>query len=139
MTLERWNPLQELDTAGRRMRRFFDEFGVLPAPLPAADIYETDDQYVVQVEVPGFEEEQLTVEVSDHTLVVRGERTEEREAKEKAFHLQERLARRFERRFELPTSTEVEGLGAEFKDGVLIVRAPKTVAATPHKVAIVAK
>jgi HSP20 family protein len=140
MALVRWNPIQELDTIERRMRRFFDDVGFTPAPLPAADLYETDQEFVVEVEVPGFEEKQLAVEVSDHTLVVKGERVEEKEEeKGKTFRLQERLARQFERRFELPTSVVVDKLDAAFKDGVLTVHAPKTERATPHKVEILAK
>ena len=132
------NPFAELDAVERRMRRFFDEFGVIPAPLPAADLYETDDEYVLEVEVPGFAEPDLDVSVSDHTLVVKGERTEEQKEQDgKAFRLQERLAKRFERRFELPRSVVVDKLGAEFADGLLTVRAPKTDAASSHKVEIV--
>ena len=69
---------------------------------PAADVYETDGDYVFELEVPGFEEKQLTVKVSDHTLTVRGERAETTEEKGKTFHLPRRLSTQFERRFELP-------------------------------------
>ena len=133
------NPFAELDAVERRMRRFFDEFGVIPAPLPAADLYETDSEYVLEVEVPGFAEPELDVSVSNHTLVVKGERTEEKEETDKDFQLQERLAKRFERRFELPRTVVVDKLGAAFADGLLTVRAPKTDAATSHKVEIVNK
>jgi HSP20 family protein len=135
------NPFTELDAVERRMRRFFDEFGVIPAPLPAADLYETDDEYVLEVEVPGFAEPELDVSVSNHTLVVKGERTEEKEdlPDGKAFHLHERLAKRFERRFELPRSIVVDKLDAEFADGLLTVHAPKTDLAASHKVEIVHK
>ena len=136
MALVRWNPLQELDSMERRMRRLFDDVGIGVLPLPPADAYETEREYVFEIEVPGFDEEQLTVEVTDHTLVVRGERAEEKEEKDKTFHLHERLAREFERRFELPAGAASDTMTAEFKDGVLTIRAPKTEAAAPHKVAI---
>lgn len=134
------NPFAELDAVERRMRRFFDEFGVVPAPLPAADLYETDGEFVLEVDVPGFSEPQLDVAVSDHTLVVKGERSEKKESEEdKEFQLQERLVRRFERRFELPRSIVVDRIDAEFEDGVLTVHAPKSEKATAHKVEIVQK
>jgi HSP20 family protein len=135
------SPFAELDAVERRMRRFFDEFGVIPAPLPAADLYETDGEFVLEVEVPGFAEPELDVSVTDRTLVVKGERTrtKEEEQEGKDFRLQERLATRFERRFVLPPSIVVDKLGAEFVDGLLTVRAPKTEAATSHKVDIVHK
>ena len=140
MTLVPRSPFAELDAVERRMRRLFDEFGVVPAPLPPADLYETDGEFVLELEVPGFAESQLDVAVSDRTLVVKGERTEEQEERKgKTFRLQERLARRFERRFELPPSIVVERLGAEFQDGVLTIHAPKSEKATTHKVEIVEK
>jgi HSP20 family protein len=139
MTLVRWNPLQELDAMERRMRRIFDEAGIAPAPLPAADVYETEGEWIFELEVPGFEEKQLTVEVGDHTLTVKGERLEKKEEKGKTFRLQERLAKEFERRFELPPEAETGKLAAEFKDGVLTVHAPKAKAATPRKIAIAPK
>jgi len=135
-TLVRWNPFQELDTIERRMRRTLDELGLAPATLPAADVYETEGEYVFEVEAPGFEEKELTVEVSDHTLVVKGKQAEEKEKKEKSFRLHERLERAFERRFELPAEAEPEGIAAEFAKGVLTVHAPKVKATKPRKVTI---
>ena len=79
MQLVRWSPLAELDSMERRMRRVFDEAGITPAPLPAADVYETEAEYILELEVPGFEEEKLSVEVFDHTLTIKGERVEEKE------------------------------------------------------------
>jgi HSP20 family protein len=136
MQLVRWNPFQELDAMERRMRRVFDEAGITPAPLPAADVYETDAEYIFEVEVPGFEEKKLSVEVVDHTLTVKGERAEEKEEKGKTFRLQERLAKQFERRFELPPEADSARIAADFRAGVLTVHAPKTKAAKPRNVAI---
>jgi HSP20 family protein len=135
MALVRWSPFQELDTVERRMRRMFDQFGAAPA-WPAADVYESNGEYVYEVEVPGYEEKDLTVEVNDHLLTVRGERTEKKEEKEKTFFLNERLARTFERRFELPPEAKTDKVAAEFRQGVLVVHAPKTEIAAPRKVAI---
>jgi HSP20 family protein len=118
------------------MRRLFDEAGIVPAPLPAADVYETNGEYVYELEVPGFEEKELAIEVSDRTLTVKGERTEEKREEGKTFRLQERLAKQFERRFELPPEAETGKVAADFKAGVLIVHAPKAKASEPHKVKI---
>jgi HSP20 family protein len=135
MAIVRWSPFQELETIERRMRRMFDEFGVMPA-WPAADVFEADGEYTYELEVPGFEEKELVVEVIDHTLSVKGERAEEKEEKDKSFFLRERLAKTFERRFELPAEALPEKIAAEFKQGVLIVHAPKAEAAKPRKVEI---
>ena len=73
-TLVKWAPFQDLDAIGRRMRRMLEDFGVGPEPLPAADVYETEKEVVVELEVPGFDDNELKLEVSDHTLTVKGER-----------------------------------------------------------------
>ena len=138
MQLVRWNPFHELDAMERRMRRLFDEAGVSQAPLPSVDIYETAGEYVLELEVPGFEEKQLSVEVSDHMLTVKGERTEETEEEGKSFRLQERLATQFERRFELPAEADTAAVAADFKTGILTVHAPKAKRAEPRAVSIAA-
>ena len=96
MAVMKWTPWADLDAMERRMRRFFDEVGIVPAPMPAADIYETDGEFVVELEVPGYEEKDLAIELADHTLVVKGELETEKDEKEKSFRLHERLEKRFE-------------------------------------------
>lgn len=139
MTLARWSPFPEFEVIDRRMRRMLDEFGIAPAALPAADVYETDEEYTFELEVPGFEEKELSVEVSDHTLVVKGEQAETKEAKDKQYRLHERLEKTFERRFALPSEADTKSIGAEFTKGVLTVRAPKVEVLEPRKVAIATK
>jgi HSP20 family protein len=138
-TLVRWTPFRELDLMERRMRRLFEDVGFGPATVPAADVYETPQEFVVELEVPGYEEKDLGLEVTDHTLVVRGEVKEATEEKEKAFLLHERLERFFERRFALPEQADTEKLTATFRKGVLEVHAPKIVEAKPRKIAIAPK
>jgi HSP20 family protein len=84
--LEKWTPLRELDLMDRRMRRFFEDLGFVPALTPATDVYETDSEFVVELEVAGFDQKELKIEVSDHTLSVIGERTEETEKKKEKTH-----------------------------------------------------
>lgn len=136
MAIVKWAPFVELDSMERRMRRFFEEFGLAPALAPAADIYETEDEYVVELDVPGFEEKELTVEVTDHTLAITGQREKTKEEKAKDFVLHERFEREFVRRFVLPTEADTGHLTASFAKGVLELRAPKAPTATPKKVAI---
>jgi HSP20 family protein len=138
MTLVRWSPFQDLEAVDRRMRRMLDQVGIVPA-WPAADVYESNGEYIYELEVPGYEEKDLAVMVRDHTLTVRGEKAEKKEEKEKTFYLNERLAKTFERRFELPTEAMTDKVAAEFKQGVLIVHAPKAAEVEPRKIAITAK
>ena len=134
--LEKWTPFRELDLMDRRMRRFFEELGVAPALAPAADFYETEGEVVVELEVPGFEEKELEIVVSDHVLAVSGEREEEKERTEKTLRLHERLEKRFERRFELPTDVDSEHVTAKYAKGVLTVRVPKTAHEKPRTIEI---
>jgi HSP20 family protein len=135
-TMLKWSPFQDLDSMERRMRRMFEEIGFAPTLLPAADVYETDEEIVLEVEVPGYDEKELGIEVSDHRLTIKGERKETTEQKEKAFRLHERLEREFERRFSLPAEADTEHIEAKFVKGVLEVHAPKLSVSKPQKVEI---
>ena len=136
MTIVKWTPFTELDPIERRMRRWLEDVGFAPLVAPPTDIYETDAEYVVELEVPGFDEKELTVEVVDHTLAIRGERENVEEEAAKEFTLHERLARQFERRFVFPIEVDTNNVKAVFDKGVLEVHAPKTPVAKPRKIAI---
>lgn len=135
-TLVKWTPFRELDLMERRMRRMLEDVGFGPIAMPAADVYETPEEFVVELEVPGFREKELGLEVTDHTLTVKGETKIEEEKETKTFILHERLANTFERRFQLPEDAVTEKLQAKFEDGVLEIHAPKAPAAKPRKVKI---
>ena len=75
-TLTRWMPLGEL-VLERHRRWILDDIGFGPFTAPAADFYETDHDFVIELEVPGFEEKELGIEVSEHTLTIEGERKTE--------------------------------------------------------------
>jgi HSP20 family protein len=135
-TLVKWVPFQDLDLFERRMRRMLEEWGIAPAALPAADVYETDKELVVELDVPGFEEEELGIEVTDHMLTITGERKAEKEEKDKSFYLHERLEKHFERRFTLPAEVDTAHIDAKFHTGVLEVHIPKIEQAKARKIEI---
>lgn len=134
--LETLTPFRGIDLMDRRTRRFFEDAGVVPALAPAADVYEADGELVVELEVPGFDEKELKIELVDHTLAIAGERSETAENQEKTLHVHERLEATFIRRFELPPEIDTEHISATYRKGLLTVHAPKTVEATPHKIEI---
>jgi HSP20 family protein len=136
MTIDKWMPLHELDSMERRMRRLFENSGFAPPQLPAADVYETADEFVVELEVPGYAEKELDIVLSERTLTVKGEQTGTTQEKKKDFHLHERLEREFERRFALPSEADTARLKATFDKGVLKIEAPKVAAAKPKTVEI---
>ena len=133
--LMRWTPFRELDLMDRQLRRVFGD-AFVPPTVPPADVYETPQEFVVELEVPGFEQKELSLEVNDHTLVVRGKVEEAKEQQDKSYLLHERLERIFERRFHLPVEADTDRLTATFVKGVLEVHAPKVVEAKPRKIAI---
>lgn len=135
-TLVKWAPFSDLDVIERRMRRMLEDFGVAAAPLPAADMYETDEELIVALDVPGFEEKELALEVLDHTLTIKGERMAETEETRKSYYLQERIEKHFERRFTLPPEVDTEHIDATFHTGVLEVHIPKIEPVKARKIEI---
>ena len=132
--LERWTPFRDLDLMDQRMRRLFPT--LMPPITPAADIIETKDEIVFELEVPGYEEKELDVEVDDHMLTVAGRREAEKESTDKAVRLHERLESAFERSFQLPLEADSEHLKASYDKGILTLRVPKTARPKPLKVPI---
>lgn len=134
LVLEKYQPLRDLDPMDRWMRRMLFHFPFMPALAPAADIYETEGEFVVELEVPGYDEKELNVEVVDHTLIIKGAREEEKEEKELRLH--ERLESTFERRFALPDEVDSDHLKATYSKGVLTLHVPKIVPVKPRKIEI---
>jgi HSP20 family protein len=121
--LERWTPYRDLEFLDRQLSWLLKSLPVGSATSPAADIYENGDEIVVELEVPGYEQDELDVELSDHTLAVSGHR--EKKAQD-APHLHERMEGAFERRFALPANTDTAHLAATYGKGVLTLHIPKT-------------
>jgi HSP20 family protein len=136
MAIVRWSPFQDLEAMERRMRRIFEAPLFAPSIVPNADVYETDDEFVVEVEVPGYEEKELEIEVLDRTVSVKGKREERKEEKKKDYQLRERLEASFERRFALPAEADMEKVSASFGKGVLEIHVAKTKEPATKKVAI---
>lgn len=109
-------------------------FGVEPfwrreiswATTPAVDIIEKDTGYEITAELPGMDEGNIEVKLSNEMLTIRGEKKEEREEKKKDYFLSERRYGSFERSFHVPEGVDSDKIEATFKKGVLTVILPKT-------------
>ena len=134
--LEKWTPLHELDLMDQRMRRFFGDLGIAPTLTPAADVYEAGGELVVELEVPGFDEKELKIEISDHTLSISGERLEKTDREVSQVQLHERLERSFKRRFALPAEADSTHVHAEYSKGVVTVHIPKGTETAPRTIEI---
>lgn len=91
-----------------------------------ADVSETDTEYEVSVELPGIDEKDIELDVSEGMLTLRAEKREEREEKKKNYHLTERSYGNVRRSFRVPEGVEVGKIKADFSKGVLRVMLPKT-------------
>lgn len=135
----------ELFNARRReMDRFLDRFFGQTSqnqPMiwaPEVDVRETADELQVAVDLPGLSPEDVSVTVENGVLSISGEKKQEiQEGKEEAnYHLFERRYGRFERSFTLPRSVQADQVKANFQNGVLTIRLPKTQEAKPRRVQI---
>ncbi len=112
--------------------RFFEDFG-LPSLLseeatfvPAFDVSETESELIVRVEVPGIDKKDITVNLSDDVLTIKGEKKQEREDKNENYHSVERLYGTFSRSMRLPVEVDADKVEATYKDGVLKVTLAKS-------------
>ena len=100
-----------------------------PTWAPAAEVYETPRDYVVNIEVAGLTEEDVSCQVTNNTLIVRGARQFRRVSEEARYHASERVYGAFERLFPLPSHVQPEKLKTKFSDGILEITIPKAEAA----------
>jgi len=92
---------------------------------PQLDLYETDTAFILEADLPGVKEKDVSVEVENHELVLQGQRSFERMTTQDCFHCSERRSGQFGRRLRLPTSVDQAQLRVEFGNGVLRVTLPK--------------
>jgi HSP20 family protein len=97
--------------------------------VPAVDVADTATSYEITAELPGLDERNVEVKLSDGTLTIRGEKKEEKEEKKRDYYLSERHYGSFQRSLSVPDGVDAEKIEATFKNGVLTVTLPKTVEA----------
>jgi len=95
------------------------------AGMPAVDIIEKDDAFEITAELPGMEEKNIQIKLSNGALTIKGEKTDEREEKKKDYHLSERHYGSFQRTFGVPDGVDPEKIEAHFSKGVLTLTLPK--------------
>lgn len=132
MAFARWDPVRDLLALQLKMER-------LPTPahqgwVPAADLCETPDAYVVTAELPGVPRQQIHIEVNDGHLTLHGRR-DARVACEQ-YHQVERGHGEFSRTFRLPHGVDASKVSAELQDGVLTIVVPKDPGRNPRRVTI---
>ena len=149
MALVRWDPVREIDSLQGEMNRLFSNFFDTPSTrrgnggavanrrwLPAMDLVETDEHFVLKADLPGITENDVNIEVENDVLTIAGERKAEHEEKHEGYYRLERATGSFARSLTLPEGIDPEAVTASFDNGVLEVRIPKPVQAKPRRVQI---
>ena len=141
-----WNPFGEMSLLQNQMNRLFNsalqgwpdsDSNGTTSWMPAADIYESENELVVNLDLPGIDPTAVDVRVENNVLSIRGERHFEEKQKEN-FHRVERSYGPFARAFTLSTSVDPDKIRANFKAGVLSITLPKAEAAKPKRIQIAA-
>jgi HSP20 family protein len=146
MALIRWEPARELGTLQNEMNRLFKTFFDAPtgatgeAPLrrwmPAMDLLETEDHFVLRADLPGMTEDDVNIELEDTTLTISGQRKAEHEERKEGAYRVERAFGSFSRSLTLPQGVDPEAVTANFEHGVLEVHVPKPEQRKPRRIAI---
>ena len=146
MAIVRWEPLREFSMLQNEMNRLFNTVFDTPTPggnggglrrwMPAMDLVESGDHFVLRADLPGLSEADVNIELEDNVLTVSGERKAEHEEKREGFYRLERATGTFSRSLTLPEGVNPEAVQASFDRGVLEVRIPKPEERKPRKVAI---
>src|SRR5919202_4756049 len=123
MAIVRWEPLRELTTLQNEMNRLFGTVFDTPPQgngatarrwMPAMDLVETGDHFVLRADLPGLSEDDVKIEVEDNVLTVSGERRTEHESKQEGYHRVERAFGAFSRSLTLPRGVNAEQVEASF-------------------------
>ena len=114
---------QEIDRLFEGVTRNIPGFAT--TAMPSMDISETDKAIEITAELPGLEKKDVELNVADNLLTIRGEKKNEREEKNKDYHLVERSYGSFSRSVELPAGVKIEDISAEIANGVLKVTVQK--------------
>jgi HSP20 family protein len=125
------DPVKSLEAFRREMDRLFDKFfEVMPFSdqefVPSVDISETDQDIIVQAEIPGINPKDLDISLNGRLLTIKGEKKSEHEEKKENYHKIERKYGAFSRTLELPADVDPDKVEAVYKDGVLKITLPKT-------------
>ena len=121
---------RNIPSAGR------DEAMALVDWAPAVDVMETDEEFQIRAELPGVEKKDVKLSVENGVLLISGHREQEKEEKGKRYHKIERAYGNFARSFTVPETVDAEKVTAEFKNGLLNVRLPKSEKARPKSIEV---
>ena len=140
---DRWEPFRNVSDIQGEVNRLFDTLLGRPmtgprgrAWLPPVDMHETKDDLVLNVELPGVSEKDVTVSITGDLLSIKGERRWNDEAKDRQYLHTERVYGQFERLVQLPMAVQADKVKASYRDGVLQITLPKAEELKPREIKI---
>jgi HSP20 family protein len=141
MSLVRWEPFREIDEFFRQYSPLFGRStlrgnGERGEWSPAANISETEKEYLIKAELPEVQKEDVRVLVENGVITISGERKQQKEQKDENEIRIESFYGTFSRSFSLPDNVDANGVRAESKDGVLKVHIPKKEVSKPKAVTV---
>ncbi len=151
MTLVKFNPVRDLLDVEREFSRMFNSlgnrFGITRRGdideeydnavwMPLTDISEDNDNFYFKADLPGIKKEDVKISYADGAISISGERSQEKETKDKKFHRIERSYGKYYRSFNIPTEIKEDKIKAEFKDGQLTITIPKADEVKPKEIDI---
>ncbi len=145
--MSRWSPFKEVEEMEKRLSQLMgrsvpagssdkNEAITVAQWSPVVDISEDDKEYAIKAELPDVKKEDIKLNVHDDVLTITGERKYEKEEKGKKYHRVERAYGSFLRSFTLPEDADGTKVTAEYKDGLLNVRLPKSEKAKPKTIEV---
>ncbi len=149
MAIVKYDPWRDVLSLRDEIDRLFEDF--LPVRsgerrdyyaevwAPAVDIYETKDDVIVKAELPGMKKDDIKINIVDNSLVIEGEKKQEKEVKEENYYRVERRYGAFRRVIDIPVPVKTDEVEAVYKDGVLEVKLPKKEEVKPKEIEVKVK
>lgn len=146
VSVERWDPFRNMSDIQGEVNRLFDGFlgrpttsttGTAMRPwAPVVDMHETKDEIVLNFEIPGVTDKDLSLSIMDDVLTLKGERALNRDSKDESVSHVERVYGKFERSVQLPMGVQADKVKATYRGGVLEVKLPKAEEVKPKAIKI---
>jgi HSP20 family protein len=143
-TITRWDPFQDMLSLREAMNQLVEESFVRPNAaarggqgyVPAIDLSETQEGYLVEAALPGLKPEDLEITVENNMLTIKGHIQQEAEDKQRNYHRVERRFGSFQRTIGLPSKVKADAIQASLDNGVLRLELPKAEEVKPRKISV---
>ncbi|MFC2171245.1 Hsp20/alpha crystallin family protein [Acidobacteriota bacterium] len=144
MPTMRWEPFHDLVKIKERMNRLLEEMTaraqgeriVFGTWTPLVDIYEYNDRFILNAELPGIQRKDIEIQIDEEALVLKGQRSPLGDPKNESFYQIEIAYGSFQREFTLPKSVEIDAVEASYRNGILRVTLPKSDVSAAKKIKV---